>query len=522
VSAIAAGGAEQRDNDSYRTRASMSYVSGGHHTKVGWDGGYYRQDQQNQMNDSRLFYRYQKPATNCATLAPLETYPCGNTSLQFPTDPYNLALRPVPLNVQYYTGQGTVKDRVWYGALYAQDQWTFQRFTFSGALRYDHAASRYLSTCIGGANEPYMPVQADGTKQYCTPDSDGVSYNDITPALGRRVGRVRHRPYVGEVEHGQVQQPGGDQRHLLQRQPGAPHGQHAAARMERPRRRPHRRLRPDELPNNGECGAFNGGSTDTARVRKRPARARSGGEPDRARHGAVRTHGIGVFPQVQAYCAASGDNLISGWGKRRYEWQIGIGVQHEILPRLSGEVTYNRRLYRNLTVQDQLGLGCDLYNGTIDHETCVNDMLNYSNPTYDFYTVKAPSDPRLPVAAATRSSATPTSGWRFRPPAQRYDADRVQRGDVRREPELLLARHRHQLHLARSVGAPRQRRHPERPYQPHICDSMVDAPAVRGRRDAPISRRLPRSGHRDARRHDLDDADQRARPPTWCRRWTCS
>jgi hypothetical protein len=75
---------------------------------------------------------------------------------------------------------------------------------------------------------------------------------------------------------------------------------------------------------------------------------------------------------------------------------MGIGVQHEILPRLSGEVTYNRRLYRNLTTQDQLGLGCDRFNGAVSQSQCVDQMLAYSNPTYDFYTVKAPTDPRLP------------------------------------------------------------------------------------------------------------------------------
>ncbi len=52
------------------------------------------------------------------------------------------------------------------------------------------------------------------------------------------------------------------------------------------------------------------------------------------------------------YCAASGQNLMSGMGVRRNEWQFGLGVQHEILPRLSGEVTYNYRKYNNLTDSD--------------------------------------------------------------------------------------------------------------------------------------------------------------------------
>ncbi|HKE86631.1 MAG TPA: carboxypeptidase-like regulatory domain-containing protein, partial [Vicinamibacterales bacterium] len=184
VSGIAGGGAETRDMKNYRSRASMSYVTGSHHAKFGYDGGYYLQDQRNMMNGPRLYYHYMKPNTNCATTADLSTYPCGNTSLQFPEDPFNLALRPVPLNVQFFTGAATVGDRVWFGAAYAQDQWTFRRFTLSGALRYDHAASSYKSTCIGGANEPYMPVQPDGTKGYCTADADGVSFDDITPRWG--------------------------------------------------------------------------------------------------------------------------------------------------------------------------------------------------------------------------------------------------------------------------------------------------------------------------------------------------
>jgi hypothetical protein len=394
ISGIAGGGAETRENDSYRTRISASYVTGTHHAKVGWDGGYYRQDQTNQMNDPRLFYRYQKPATTCVA-QPLNTFPCGNTSLQYPEDPFNLALRPVPLNVQFYTGQGTVRDRVWYGAIYLQDQWTYQRFTLSGALRYDHAESRYLETCIGGANEPFMPVQADGTKQYCTPDTDGVSFNDITPRWGAvwdvfGTGRTSVKWNMGRYNN-----------------QAAITGIYSAANPARRTANSLQRAWNDidgdrmvdcdlmNFANNGECGAFTAGQ-DTARYGKDPLVLDRGGNPiglDTVHCG--RTE-LGIFPQVQAYCNEFGDSLVSGWGKRRYEWQIGIGVQHEILPRLSGEVTYNRRLYRNLTTTDQLGLGCDRFRGTTEQRACQDAMLNYSNPTYDFYSVRAPTSPLLP------------------------------------------------------------------------------------------------------------------------------
>jgi hypothetical protein len=390
------GGAELRNNDSYRSRASLSYVTGTHHFKMGWDGGYFRQNQTNKVNGPRLFYRYVKPNTNCVN-QPLQTFPCGNTSLQFPEDPYNLSLRPVPQNVQFNTGSATIRDRVWYGAFYIQDQWTYSRLTLSGALRYDHAESRYLSTCVGGPDEPFMPVQADGSKRYCTPDTEGVNYHDISPRWGVvwdlfGTGRTSVKWNMGRYNNQAAitglyaaMNPARRTANALQRAWNDANG--------------NRRVDCDlmNFQPNGECGAFSGGTLgDTARYGKDPLALDAAGNPiglDTVHCGRSEK---GIFPQVQAYCAQYGESLISGWGKRRYEWQIGIGVQHEVLPRLSAEVTYNRRLYRNLTSTDQLGLGCDRFGGALPHEQCVEAMLRYSNPTYDFYTVKAPTDPRLP------------------------------------------------------------------------------------------------------------------------------
>lgn len=398
-SAIGGGGAEQRENASYRSRASMAYVTGTHNMKIGWDGGYYTQDQTNQVNDSRLFYRYETPATTCTATLVIGSgvYPCGNTSLYYPNDPYNTNRVPIPVNVQFNTGQATVRDRVWYGAFYAQDQWTKNRFTLSGALRYDHAESRYLATCIGGPNEPFMPAQAGGSKQYCTEDTDGVSFSDITPRWGVvwdvfGTGRTSIKWNMGKYNNQAAisgiysnANPARRTVNSLQRSWSDADGD--------------RRVDCDlmNFTANGECGLFNGfGTTDTARYGQNPAAIDSSGAPiglNLVHCG--RTEG-GIAAPVKAYCNSYGDNLISGWGKRRYEWQMGIGVQHEILPRLSGEVTYNRRLYRNLTSTDTLGLGCDRFNGAVSQEQCQTAMLAYSSPTYDFYTVKAPTDPRLP------------------------------------------------------------------------------------------------------------------------------
>ena len=170
---------------------------------------------------------------------------CGNTSLQFPEDPNNLSRRPVPNTLEYNTGIGTLHDHVMYGALYAQDQWTFKRFTLSGALRYDHATSGYGETCIGP--DLYVPRQFDGSNWYCVPEGDGVNFNDITPRWGAswdvfgtgktavkwNMGRFLTAASITGIYSGS--------------QPGAPHGQPAAAQLERRERQPPCGLRPDEL-----------------------------------------------------------------------------------------------------------------------------------------------------------------------------------------------------------------------------------------------------------------------------------
>jgi hypothetical protein len=50
-------------------------------------------------------------------------------------------------------------------------------------------------------------------------------------------------------------------------------------------------------------------------------------------------------------------SVLSGWGVRPSDWQFGIGVQQEILPRTSVEVTYNRRWFNGFFVFDNTLLG---------------------------------------------------------------------------------------------------------------------------------------------------------------------
>jgi hypothetical protein len=75
---------------------------------------------------------------------------------------------------------------------------------------------------------------------------------------------------------------------------------------------------------------------------------------------------------------------------------MSLGIQHELLPRFSAEFTYNRRDYSNLTVSDQLGIGCDRFNGAQELSACQDGYLNFSSPNYGFFSFTAPSHPDLP------------------------------------------------------------------------------------------------------------------------------
>src|SRR4030095_5343742 len=44
--------------------------------------------------------------------------------------------------------------------------------------------------------------------------------------------------------------------------------------------------------------------------------------------------------------------ILEGWGVRPYDWQFGASVQQELLPRVSLEVSYNRRWFGNFFVTD--------------------------------------------------------------------------------------------------------------------------------------------------------------------------
>lgn len=128
-------------------RTSMSYVTGAHSYKVGYIGGFLREDIANNGNDLNLTYTF-------------------------------LAGRPNALTQTLRVF--TQKDRVRYNAIYAQDQWTLGKVTLQGALRFDQAWSYSPEQVIGPTN--YLATQLRFPR---TPGVD--AYKDLSPRGGAAI-----------------------------------------------------------------------------------------------------------------------------------------------------------------------------------------------------------------------------------------------------------------------------------------------------------------------------------------------
>ena len=463
--------------DNIQSRASASYVTGSHNVKLGYQGVYISRAQRRAFNDLRLFYNYQTPtlpalcttaacvnAANSGTNPRLVAVPnpagglaiqngcyfnptrltgtaipqqmsattgtlsdrpwCG--SINIPgnpgglNDPINSQLLPIPTSVQEYI-PSELDEAVWSTAFYLQDQWTLNRFTFSGALRYDNAQSRYGKTCVGfdvykpaesyWLNDPSDPVNGGG-------NGKGVYFQDITPRWGvawdvfgngKTALKYSQGKYLDGVQVGGI---------YTASNPAAANRTINTYTRTWIDDNGDRRVNcdlvmppavPDAttgIPPNGECGGPTGGSSVASgrRFGRSPTQLDETGLAVGVDTLYCGQEEPSMSPLIRAYCqsyfAAGGENLLSGWNKRRYEWQLSVGVQHEILPRFSAEVTYNRRKIGNQTITDLIGSGCDLYASTstpVDPQQCMTDLLNFKNAFYDFYAVQAPVDPRLPT-----------------------------------------------------------------------------------------------------------------------------
>jgi hypothetical protein len=96
--------------------------------------------------------------------------------------------------------------------------------------------------------------------------------------------------------------------------------------------------------------------------------------------------------------------ILEGWGVRPYDWQFGASVQQQLLPRVSLEVSYNRRWFGNFFVTDNT-------------RTTAAD--------YEKFTITVPQDSRLPSAGqrATYFAITQAAADRGAQNYQTFETD---------------------------------------------------------------------------------------------------
>jgi len=286
---------------------SISYVTGSHNMKVGYQGAYQAASTIRHANPTLLSYNF---------------------------------TQGVPTGFTVRIPEWGTADRTWTQAFFVQDTWTRGRITFQGALRYDRAWS-YSPEGLSGSQVDAPQLGFSAITFPRTPSVD--SFNDFTPRFGvaydvfgtgKTALKFSGGRYLGAATNGLA---------YTRNNP--------AVRTVSSVPRGWTDFDNDRvvdcnlaiLTANGECAALTGNNLNFGGV-------------------------SGLITQVN-------QDTLKGWGARDYDWQWSIGMQHEVLPRVSVDVAYARRSFYSFTITD-------------------NQVRDPSQ--YDAWTINAPSDARLP------------------------------------------------------------------------------------------------------------------------------
>jgi hypothetical protein len=245
-----------------------------------------------------------------------------------------------PINVMQVAAPFTTHQRGSEAAIFAQDRWTVKRLTLNLGVRFDQYKTWYPDHQFGPG--PLVP-----SRNFSIPGQDFYNLKDLSP----RVGLV-----YDVFGNGKTAIRGSANRYATGFSTAYWDGNPASPLaglvpntllnlVTRSWFDTNRNFAPDcDLASpaaNGECGAA-------------PA---SFGQP---------VLSTTIDPET-----------LTGWGNRPYNWEFTAGVQQELLPRVSVDVAYIRRVQGNLLVTDNRAL---------------------APSDYDRFSVTLPQDPRLPGA----------------------------------------------------------------------------------------------------------------------------
>jgi len=287
-------------------RASLTYVTGAHSMKFGYQGGF--------GNPSQTYF-------NSGPIQQIRTRNGVPNQLRQTT--------VVGGDVKYVRNLIPTN-------FYAQDQWTFRRLTLQGGARYDSLVSNYPDSRVGGPGYPYAPEEIF----YPRRSTPGYNWKDFTPRLASAYdlfgnGKTALRFNLGKyMEAITATNSDLDMNPLIRTLLVTTRGWNDT----------NRDYVPDcDLRNpaaNGECAAMD-------------------------------NQNLGQ----QVFTRTFDPAFVSGWDTRPYNWSLGVGVQHEVLPRVSVTAGFIRNWWGNWYVVD-------------NRSTTLEDYTPFS--------IQAPLDPRLP------------------------------------------------------------------------------------------------------------------------------
>ena len=287
-------------------KGSAAYVTGSHSMKVGYQGTIQLSNETEFQNPMLIQYRVGQP-----------------------TIENGLVLRENPNRFTINLPEWQEAGRTVQHSVYVQDAWTMRRLTLQAALRYDHAYS-------------WSPSEGNGTTATSRWNAAPITfdrtvsvrgYDDITPRLGlaydvRGTGKTALKFNLGKYLDAATN----DSNYTVNN--------------------PANRLQNDMdrnwTDNDGDyvvdCDILDlRAQSPTSTGHVDTCGAPAGND---ARFGNFQTGLTEVNPAV-----------LGGWGVRPWDWQVGVALQQEVLPRVSVEVAYNRRWFGNFTVTDNQALG---------------------------------------------------------------------------------------------------------------------------------------------------------------------
>jgi hypothetical protein len=338
-------------NNNYQThnvwRASATYVTGAHSMKAGYQAAYEVTDIFGDFASHGLQYRF---------------------------------LGGVPNQITQRITPWRQANRTRWDAFYVQDQWTRNRLTLQGALRYEKAWSFFPEGLNG--------LQGDsrfGGPRRTLDRADGVTgYQDIAPRMGLAYDVFGNGRTAIKTNLSKYWQYAANDGVYIGTNPAATFAQTATRSWVDANRDFVPQCDLNVATGGGECGGLDNqnffGFRDS---------------------GSVRSTATVVSPA-----------LLSGWNVRPYDWQFSASVQQQVMPRVSVEFGYSRRSWGNFTFTDNRAVGpadFDQYRFTVPS----HPDLPTSGEQLNYYMLKPAAFGRVDnyLTLATDYGDDPTFYW---------------------------------------------------------------------------------------------------------------